>query len=157
MSSHKINQNMDLGDIIYYAIVVFFLILGFFNKSKKEKKTMQQMEKDVESEKSKSIPFPFPKNFRKENPPPIPADIPKSTIRREFQSSMSLVTDFQKESSLEGTLYVNDEGMQAVFSGQSEDNTTIIIHPLVADLLENDPQEELKKAIIYSEIFQHKF
>ncbi len=162
MSNRKINQNMDFGDIIYYVLVVFFLILSFFNKSKKDKKAQKQMEQEdfphPDSEEAETMPFPFPKNFRKKNtPPPIPDKIPQTNVRREFQSSLSLVTDFKKESSLEGSLFVNDEGMRAVFSGQKEDGKALPVHPLVADLLEKDSQEELKRAIIYSEIFQRKF
>lgn len=156
---------MDLGDIIYYALIVFFLILSFFNKKRKNKSTQGPMQQgsfphpdSQETDFPEELPFPFPKNILKKNvPPPIPDKLPQKYIPREFQSSMSLVTDFEKESSLEGSLFVNDEGMRAVFSEVKEEDKTYPLHPLVVDLLEKDSKEELKRAIIYSEIFQRKF
>lgn len=158
---------MDFGDIIYYILVVFFLILGFFNKSKKEKQAQQQTENpsfprpdlsEHETETNKDDGFPFPKKFRNKNTlPPIPDKVPQTYQSREFQSSLSLVTDFKRESSLEGSLYLNDEGTRAIFSEQKEAEKVYPTHPLVVDLFEKDTGEELKKALIYSEIFQPKF
>lgn len=156
---------MDFGDIIYYVLVVFFLILSFFNKSKKEKKAQKQLSQPTQSKpfstrktSTKNHSIPIPKRiWKSETLPPTPETVPPTYKRREFQSSLSLVTDFEKESSLEGSLYVNDEGMRAIFSEQTENNKSVAIHPLVTELLNNNINEELRKAVIYSEIFQRKF
>ncbi len=169
LSSCKINQNMEFGDIIYLILLIFLMILGFFNDSRK-KKTMQQ------KQEGSSTPFfpaeeeePFLRHTRERKkttlPSPVPTQ-PATTGRTQFRSSLDLVTDFEGESSLKSSIFVYDAdasfGQESAFSdphavNSAADANRPSLHPFVADLLEGEREDKLKKGLIYGEIMQRKY
>lgn len=143
---------MDSGDIIYLIIAVFFMILGFFNKSKEKKKNTAN--KPAENASPLFPPIPpitvTKKNREEENrhaTPPLP---PKPV----FQSSLDLVTDFEGESSLKGVRF--DKGVDFSYE-EKPDSQTVIYHNAIADLVQENAHGELRKALIYKEVLQQKF
>jgi hypothetical protein len=75
LSRCKINQNMEFGDIIYFILLVFFMILGFFNDSRK-KKNKQKQQAEMESdpllgEREEEIlrRNPVPDQYKPKKPP----------------------------------------------------------------------------------------
>ncbi len=154
---------MDFGDIIYYLLLIFFMILGIFNNSKKKKAEQQSQIPKTESD---SPTFDFPKlpetikNInRRKTPPPVPVTKPETYKRPQFQSSMDLVTDFEGESSLKGTIFVDEGDFDniSVSDPITSAETSNIVHPLIKDLHRNNRINEMRKGIIYGEILKPKY
>ena len=121
---------MEFGDIIYLILLVFFMILGFFNDSRKKKNQQKQSEKPAHpfsdmpqqhseiprrpfletSETEEEFPSWFePKTVTKTRVmPPASPVLRKEPERTTFRSSMELTTDFAKESSLKSSIFVYD-------------------------------------------------
>jgi len=145
LSFCKINQNMDVEDIIYLIMLLFFLALGFFNKSVKEKKRKEQgqepkqkVQTDNDSDVLKT--------------PSSPPSFISSSQRREYQSPLlDTVISAEGESMLKGSIFTNED-MDTV--KQPEVSS---LHPLVKELYSDHRTDELRKAIIYGEIFNKKF
>lgn len=171
MSGCKINQIMESGDIIYFILLLFFAILGFFNESRK-KKNLQQQKGESESrplfgeEMDGDEPYlyhlPLPK--QSELPPVPPA--PQKNKRPEFRSSLDLVTDFEGVSSLKSSIFVYDaddsfaQDDASVFTASEQEKPnekSRTLHPLVAELTGEGGEEALKKGLIYGEIMQRKY
>ncbi len=152
---------MELSDVVYLILMIVFVVFGIFNDSKKKKKKINT-----------STP-PFSPNARGEEddlemPPPIPKE--KVSQRKmvehrkrftqtpdpmqTFESSMNLVTDFEKESSLKGyefSIKKMDSSSDASGDGMKHP------HPILESIIEGDRQAEFQKAIIYSEIINRKY
>lgn len=146
----KLIKYMDVGDIIYYIVIVIFILFGFFNKSKKEEKKKQMTTSQRPSpvtglpqlpnkQKNKGIRIERPQ----QPPPPVK--------RPEFQSSLNLVMNFEGESSLQNSIYVNENEVS-----EAEQTNTETVHPIVGELIQADVNE-LRRAVIYSEILHRKY
>jgi hypothetical protein len=87
-------------------------------------------------------------------------------VNKDYRSSLDLVTDFDKQSSLKGSIFVYDAdssfAQEADSSDMYEEEATAVykkdsVHPLVEDLMGDSGINELKKMVIYSEILQRKY
>lgn len=168
LSGCKINQIMEFGDIIYLILILFFAILGFSNESRKKKNQQQQQK----SEKDFSHTFddeeedePYLQHLPGDLPPAPEPQAPKST-RPEFRSSLDLVTNFEEESSLKGSIFVYDADESFAQESPQDEATTgqtnafdqaSFVHPLLAELTGDGAVEALKKGLIYGEIMQRKY
>ncbi|HAR37938.1 MAG: hypothetical protein A2W86_03860 [Bacteroidetes bacterium GWD2_45_23] len=116
---------MEFGDIIYLILLVFFMILGFFNDSRKKKNKQMQSEKpsnpysEMPQRRSETPRRPFLETSETEEEeeeelpktrvrPPASPVLRKEPERTTFRSSMELTTDFAKESSLKSSIFVYD-------------------------------------------------
>ncbi|MEN6324381.1 MAG: hypothetical protein ABFD09_12980 [Proteiniphilum sp.] len=118
---------MESGDIIYLVLLVFFMILGFFNDSRKKKNQQKEQSEKPSSPYSEMKPRPFIETYdsdeeKEEFPswfepkpiaktrivPPATPVVPVDEGRITFRSSMELTTDFAKESSLKSSIFVYD-------------------------------------------------
>lgn len=164
MSDYKINQNMEFGDIIYFILLAFFMILGFFNDSRKKKK-----QKQWEAEQREVEFAPFSDEQDDEivlpTPPPLPA-APSAKERYEnFQSSIDLVSIHEEPSA--GSSYIFDYEANSFYEEDpdapdapeksKENNSNKIQHPFLRALKEETGREELKKGLIYGEIILRKY
>lgn len=169
---------MEFGDIIYFILLVFFMILGFFNDSRKKKRQKQAEAQDqpeaelrpfFEEEKEEVVP-PQPQVMkRKASPPPIPATFLERDVHKEFRSSLDLVSIHDEQSSRPGysydynanSFYEKDPNSPDIadtyHSDTSEKIVKGIIHPLIKELREEAGREELKKGLVYGEIIQRKY
>lgn len=161
---------MEFSDIIYFILLLFFAILGFFNESRKKKNLQQQQQGERDSKplftEEEDEPYlhhlPLPQT---RDLPPTTPPVQKNK-RREFQSSLDLVTDFEGVSSLKNSLFVydaddsfaQDETSVFTVSEQEQRNDMIsTLHPLVAELAGESGEEALKRGLIYGEIMQRKY
>lgn len=177
LSRHKINQNMEFGDNIYFILLVIFMILGFFNDSRKKKnlqKKQTDMNTSVDMEEPDETFYQKMERQRKvymektTPPPAVPPVVPPvKDPHTQFQSSMDLVTDFEKQSSLKSSIFVFDADSSFA---QDTDSSDIFnkkaavfqqqrtgLHPLIADLMGDGGLEELKKGLVYGEILRRKY
>ncbi|MCE5178896.1 MAG: hypothetical protein LLF81_07130 [Porphyromonadaceae bacterium] len=118
---------MEFGDIIYLILLVFFMILGFFNDSRKKKNQQKQQPEKPSHPYSEMKPRPFIETYdsveeeeefpswfepkpvaKNKTVPPEPPVVPVDEGRITFRSSMELTTDFAKESSLKSSIFVYD-------------------------------------------------
>ena len=147
---------MDLGDLIYLLVFAFIAILGFFNKSEKEKQakkksanqpTISQQMPDVSRRVQDQRKF-------EEKRIPIPVAEPVVKKREFTPSSSTIKSSIEGQSSIRGTLFQEDS-----FFKDSETNMTKKeIHPLISELTESTTaHQELRKAVLYSEIMNRKF
>lgn len=179
---------MEIGDLIYIFLLLLFMILGFFNDSRKKKeqeKRLQESNPDFNTDEQEILTTTPPfltldqqrdielekgKRLRQLN-----RDKERFSKEGEvvFRSSMDLITDFSKESSLKGSVYKNDTDTlyddDPEFSGtfsveqDSHEIHEIIgdpqleIHPLVKDILGVNRNRELAKGLIYGEILNRKY
>ncbi len=170
LSRCKINQNMEFGDIIYFILLLFFVILGFFNDSRK-KRNLQQKQHDRSAEvfpgEGDDEPFsPYlPRPYVVEIPPAVPPRVPKD-VRPGFRSSLDLVTDFEGQSSLKSSIFVYDADAsfdQETAPGElnseqlSSVGWNLSTHPLLAELNSDAGPDALRKGLIYGEIMQRKY
>lgn len=176
---------MEIGDLIYVILLLLFMILGFFNDSRKKKEQQKQQQQtnpninpvDVDKEITKTTP-PFlneeqQRKFeleRERRLKQINREKEKRVKEREtvFKSSMDLLTDFKKESSLGSSIYRNDSGSFFDLEPETLDSynpdvpdvpgdNKYNIHPLVEDLLGINQRRELVRGVIYSEILKKKY
>lgn len=164
MSDHKINQKMDLGDIIYIIIAFILMIFGFFNKSKQNKEQEKQTKlpkpipifPDVESSHHEVNSESYEQHFDvPENIENVDHVAPPSS-RPVFQSSMDLITDFKKESSIHPieTTYSKEEQYRME---QTMEEIHDEQHEILHDLLRSDSSDELRRAVLYKEILEPRF
>ena len=168
MSGCKINQNMEFGDIFYFILILLFAILGFFNESNKKKKLNQQKSEEdfrpiISDESDEPYLHHLPLPQKRDLPPAVPHQAQK-TARPEFRSSLDLVTDFAKLSSLKDSIFVYDAddsfAQSASDTGMEQETlseTNSSLHPLVAELIGEGGEDALKKGLIYGEIMQRKY
>lgn len=154
---------MDIGDIIYFLVMLGAIVFGIFNDYKKK----QQKADTSTPPKNKSeynlgdvIREIFQESGSQKTPPPapvkqkktvIPKAVPAVTARPEFKSSLDLVTDFEGESSLKGHIF-----NQQPFESQIQKETAKTVHPLLQQLKQGG-SSEIRRAVIYSEILQKKY
>jgi hypothetical protein len=179
---------MEIGDLIYVILLLLFMILGFFNDSRKKKEQQKQQQEPNPNfnpksrEITKSIPPILSEDQRKKfelekekRLTQINREKPKRVNEGEFvfKSSMDLMTDFKKESSLGSSIYINDTGTlydmepEAPGTHYTDFDTPEIpevpgdskygTHPLVEDLLGVNRRREFVKGLIYSEILKRKY
>ena len=179
---------MEIDDLIYVILLLLFMILGFFNDFKKKKgqqKQQQQSKPNLSQEvleTEKSIPPALSEDQKKRFKLEKRQRIERINREKElnakekefvFQSSMDLTTDFNKESSLGGSIYRNDVGLtyDHEFETLSSYNSDFVspempevigeniteIHPLVADLVGTNQKRELVKGFVYGEILKKKY
>ena len=160
---------MELNDVVYLILMLAFVVFGIFNDSKKKKQDMGDSTNSTDK-KETNVRDVFRELFEKieqrDVPPPMPKqDMPKrmqpSREKRfkqshnpmaGFESSMSLVTDFEGESSLKGYNFA-EMSIDESITKESEKQ----IHPLIHDIIQADNKSELQKAILYSEILKRKY
>ena len=166
---------MEIGDLFYIIILSLFMILGFFNDSKKKKNEQKQQSQSKPDTYQSDEPEVIPPLYKKITPPnpnvlnrKQPWEYKNSKRYSEegqsvFKSSMGLLTDFSKESSLKNSIYVNDTGetyMQVTDSHNrmtSFDNNQAIGNDIKNDLIGENSRNELVKGLIYSEILKRKY
>jgi hypothetical protein len=157
---------MEFGDLIYFILVIAFMILGFFNDARKRKKRKMEQEASAPHQNSQKQPKNQHKvedsdDWWKNSPktPPIPTTKkPAPYVRKEFQSSLDLVTNFEGESSLKGSIFVQDPAFLNIYEQKrKQKQSPPPVHPLVRDLLNDSGNKELKKGLIYGEILQRKY
>lgn len=156
---------MEFGDIVYLILIVAFMIFGFFKEIRKKNRKIDESTEPVNTEFGDVLRDIF--QTAEDRPVPPPAPSVESQKRREsrkefarkdkrggyvFQSSMDLVTDFERESSLKGYSFkehLNEESLDRA--------TLVELHPVLDDLTGENRSEELQKAIVYSEIIKRKY
>lgn len=157
---------MEFGDIIYLILILAFFVFGIFNDSKKKKKEISKNTQPVNLEEEFRDVFRevFQKPQRQSVPPPTPKTVKnKSQLARptitsarsthwEFQSSLDLVTDFEGESSLKGSMFASE-----LFNNRQEMKAMETVHPILEQLRSKNGQSEIRKAVIYSEILNRKY
>lgn len=158
---------MDIGDIIYYIALAIFLIFGFFNKSKREsekrkaelpKKSMPDLEpmsndRPVFQPKQYS-PLPIPKVIVKKESTSV--TIPKKQEiplpkKKGFQSSVDLVTNFEGQSSIKGSLFVSEDD-----TFTKDDESDVRLEAKHSEMSGID-KSDWRKAVIFHEILTRKF
>lgn len=158
---------MDAGTIIYFIVILFFAILGFFNKSKKEQQAKNQAE-GVPKTPSPGVPtipeivrkMQEAKNFweiEEKKAAPLSKIPPK---QKNFIPSVSTITSsIEGQSSLKGSLYVDDslEGADIVEPSISDMKKQQPVHAFFDDLTREGSQAELRRAVLYAEILNRKF
>jgi hypothetical protein len=166
---------MEIGDLFYIIILSLFMILGFFNDSRKKKNEQKQQSQSKPDTYQLDEPEVIPPLYKKITPPNPNVLNRKQTWEHKnlkrysaegqsvFKSSMGLLTDFSKESSLKNSIYVNDTGetyMQVTDSHNrmtSFDNNQAIGNDIKNDLIGENSRNELVKGLIYSEILKRKY
>ncbi|MDR0334151.1 MAG: hypothetical protein LBI15_11920 [Dysgonamonadaceae bacterium] len=157
---------MEFGDLIYFILVIAFMVLGFFNDARKRKKrkmereastSHQDSQKQSENQHKVEDSDDWWRNLPKT--PPIPTTKkPTPYVRKEFQSSLDLVTNFEGESSLKDSIFVQDAAFTNIYEEKRRrKQSPPLVHPLVRDLLNDSGNKELKKGLIYGEILQRKY
>ncbi len=154
--------------------MVGFIVFGIFNDSKKKKKKITDNSTEPVNKEWSDVGDVFREIFEgdvQRTPPPIPTKKivnPKTpNPNREkrfkqsdnlldgFESSLSLVTDFEGESSLKG--YKFDMEVMEVIEDGAERYSSSFANSILSNFNSGDKQLELKKAIIYSEILNRKY
>lgn len=139
---------MEFGDIIYLILLLAFVVFGIFNDSNKKRKKISE---STQPEKQ-PIPPPTPKTVKSKSQLARSTINPVGRTYREFQSSLDLVTNFEGESSLKGSMFAS-----GLFDNHQEMKVEETIHPILEQLRSKDGQSEIRKAVIYSEILNRKY
>ncbi len=151
--NYKSNEKMDIGDLGFLLIAFIVFIVNFFVKSNKEK---------TQSQKSGIPDMPEPWEM-KEFLPPYPekkVESLKTKTPRLLSSAQESLENMKKHkqasqegmSSLSESLYKEDEFDEISYY---DEGTTGISY--TNDLFHGNITEELKKAVIYSEILHRKY
>ena len=138
---------MEFGDIIYLILLLAFVVFGIFNDSKKRKKISESTQPEKQP-----IPPPTPKTVKSKSQLARPTASSAGYTYREFQSSLDLVTNFEGESSLKGSMFAS-----GLFDNHREMKVEETLHPILEQLRSKDGQSEIRKAVIYSEILNRKY
>jgi type II secretory pathway pseudopilin PulG len=158
LSDYKINQNMEFGDIIFLLLGAVVLLFSFFNNSRKRKQQQEQEEAARQRTDSQHTTYSKAESdddwWLKPSAPSMPAGIPpKPYVRKEFQSSLDLISSYEDgDSAFQG-------GSESIYEkrGGRKIRRTATVHPLLQDLISDSGTEELKKGLIYREIFERKY
>ena len=148
--NYKSNEKMDIGDLGFLIIAFIVFIVNFIVKSKKEK---------AQSHKP-AMPEPWEV---KEFLPPFSEkkiELIKKKTTRTFSSEQESFEGIRKHlqasqegmSSLSESLYKEDE-LENISYQDSDSSGISYTH----ELFHGNITEELKKAVIYSEILQRKY
>ena len=166
---------MEIGDIFYIIILSLFMILGFFNDSRKKKNEQKQQSQPKPDIYEYDEPEIIPPLYKKITPPDPnvlkrksswESDVSKQHAQEgkiAFQSSMQFLTDFSKESSLKNSIYVNDTGETYMQDTESHnrmtefDDNQAFGNDIINDLIGENRRSELIKGLIYSEILKKKY
>lgn len=159
---------MEFGDIVYLILMLGFIVFGIFNDSKKKKRKADTSTPPINPEDDRDIRDVFREVFQNSDKPSTPPPAPKKTDRKSsrevvaaipanktrpvFQSSMDLVTNFEGESSLKGSMFASE-----LTNKQKEMKVSETFHPILEQLRSKDGQAEMRKAVIYSEILNRKY
>lgn len=158
----------NIGDIIYLIIMALIFIAGAANAESKKKKKAQEKKKAQQRREESGVPIPAepepkqrstipsledilreftdePVPAKKVVPAPAPATLPKSKPfpDRTFVASKPTIFDNSKEG-------VSSLAMSSLMLLEDEP-------PMLIDDLEFDNKDELRKAIIYSEIINRRY
>src|SRR5690554_2372245 len=148
---------MEIGDLFYIIILSLFMILGFFNDLRKKKNEQKQQSQPKTHTYQSDEPDVIPPLYKKITPPDPNTIKRKKSLEREssnkyskegssvFQSSMDLLTDFSKESSLKSSIYINDTGETYTQDTESHNRMETYDNNII-----------LGNGIIYSEILKRK-
>jgi|LFRM01.1.fsa_nt_gb hypothetical protein len=166
---------MEIGDLFYIIILSLFMILGFFNDSRKKKNEQKQQSHPKPDLNQSDEPEIIPPLYKKITPPDPNVLKRKSSWESDFskrhtqegeiafQSSMQFLTDFSKESSLKNSIYVNDTGETYMQDTESHnrmtefDDNQAFGNDIINDLIGENKRSELVKGLIYSEILKKKY
>lgn len=167
---------MEIGDLFYIIILSLFMILGFFNDSRKKKNEQKQQTLPKPNTNNSDEPDVIPPLYKRMSPP-----LPETSVKKRnswekdkfinhenedeiaFQSSMDLLTDFSKESSLKSSIYVHDTGETYSIDTESHNrmdtygNYEVLNNNIINDLIGENKRSELVKGLIYSEILKKKY
>lgn len=148
-------------------LILLFLVLAFIKSAKDAKKKgqssnetkpnlgeeLKEIFKEImDGHKGDNAPARPPMPPQERTTQMTPPSFSAEQMGKEFVSSLSLVTDFEKESSLKG--YYTTERMKRMVTDRTTDKES---HPVLDDLMGENREEEFKKAIIYSEILTRKY
>ena len=148
---------MDSGTIIYLILGAALLLFNLFNSSNKRKKQREQQEaarQRTESQPSYSEAESDEDWWLKPSTQSIPKGIPSTPyVRKEFQSSLGSAASYGEESSA----FAQGSSRGIEKRGGRKIRRAATVHPLLKDLLNDSGTDELRKGLIYSEIFQRKY
>ena len=144
---------MDIGDLGFLIVAFIVFIVNFFLKANKDKTQSQPPPKPDMPEpwevKEFLPPFPEKKLEKKKKKTPRPV----ATQPESFEHAKNRLQASQEGmSSLSESLYKEDE-----FENVSYQDSSSIATSYTDELFHGNITEELKKAIIYSEILHRKY
>ena len=156
--NYKSNKKMDIGDFGFLIVALIVFVVNFFVKAQKNK---LQSEKPVPPELSEpweveeTLPPIFQSPFNRENKTEVikkKTSRPLPSIQESYESKRLRLQTEEGVSSLSESLFKEDEMESITYndSGVKEKSYT-------DDLFHGNITEELKKAIIYSEILHRKY
>jgi hypothetical protein len=157
---------MEFGDLIYFILVIAFMILGFFNDARKRKKRKLEQEastshQNPQKQSENQYKVESSDDWWRNLPKAPPVSTTKKSApyaRKEFQSSLDLVTNFEGESSLKDSIFVQDAAFTNIYEEKRrQKQAPPSTHPLVRDLLNDSGNNELKKGLVYGEILQRRY
>ena len=149
------------------VLILLLLVIAFIKSAKDAKKKNQTTNKDqpglgeelkeifkeiMEGNTGGKTPVIPPIHPTERTEQLTPPAFSAEQMGKEFVSSLSLVADFEKESSLKG--YYTTERMKRTVTERSVGTEP---HPMLEDLMGENREEEFQKAIIYSEILTRKY
>lgn len=150
---------MDSENILKIILGAFFLLLGFFNKSKDKKK---RVSKPVSPTRKSKPMFELPdmgsilepiKSLKKEaTHKPQQSGATGDYKRPEFVSSLDLVSNFGKDN----TSSIFSSANQLYDDADMEYGVGDA-HPIIEGFRSWDNVDEFRKAIVYSEILQRRY
>ena len=142
---------MDSGTIIYLILGAALLLFNLFNSSNKRKKQKEEQEKARQQTTNQHTNNKVDEDWwLKPSPSTIPK-VPSAYVRKEFQSSLG--SGYGEESpAFESSSRGNYEtrGGRKITRASS-------VHPLLNALANDSGTDELRRAVIYSEILQRKY
>lgn len=158
--NYKSNEKMDIGDLGFLIIAFIVFIVNFIVKANKEKS-------DTDTPKPAKPELPEPWEVEETLPPFYDSDfdINRRSDEFEYQKSSEVLPSFhqpieKQESYLPEThnspmseSLFKDDNMESVSYADENDTG----ESYLANLIDGDSTEELKKAIIYSEILHRKY
>lgn len=172
LSGCKINQNMEFGDVIYFVLLVFFVILGFFKDSRKKRQLQRQMEAEYrpltgEEEEMDGWVRPRESDRYSPVPPPLPPASAREGkgVHREFRSSADLVSIRDEQSSQPGyafdydanSFYEEDPDSPDASGDARKAAAEGFMHPLLGNPASEEGHEDLKKGLVYGEIIRRRY
>lgn len=143
----------NLGDWLYIVFLIIAGVSGLLGSGKKKKRPSEVLgnpDRDIKPEQKKAPEKGFwemLEEMQQEKPKPVPVPPPvfKTSTKVKEKHSSAPYPFLTNESKLTHTIQISPQVMQV-----EEDNSSI------PDISFSDP-DELKKAVIYSEIFNRKY
>lgn len=159
---------MESGDIIYFLLLIGFMVLGFFNDSRKRKKKEEELRKKGSGPLPGDYPeepYGYPGDYhdssgRHYGYPEghhLPPEPPTAPSMGELQPSLSS-PDYMRYGSEATIGYDSPEiPVESRSRRTSDGKNRGSIHPLVAELYGENATNELRKGIIYSELLNRRY